>query len=210
MAREPTTEQTQFENLAFRYSNYDTPFWARPNSDSGRWHQAGEGSIQYLSTTVDGAWAELVRAEGLRSEPEISLVRMPMWVAEVHLQRIADYETFDKASDAGFPAEALIEDDYNRCQEEGKRLREAGFQGVIAPSAALPGALNLTLFGSRIASSWGVRPLLVSSIPATKLAVGAPPEGVVERVRHVGEVHTLYEDFRVKLRTSRKSRKKDR
>jgi RES domain-containing protein len=203
MAHEPEPKTTQFDGFAFRYSNYDTPFWVRPNTEPGRWHEVGGGATQYLSTTVEGAWAELVRAESLRSEHEVALVRMPMWVAEVHVQRIADYETFEKAESAGFPADALVDDDYSCCQEEGRRLRQAGFQGVLAPSAALPGALNLTLFGPRIASSWQARPLLASSIPAAKIAIGAPPEGVVERVRHSGEEHPLYREFVASQRSQR-------
>jgi len=125
---------------------------------------------------------------------------MPMWAAEVNVQQIADYSTFEKAAKAGFSPEALIDDDYERCQDEGKRLRMEGLQGVLAPSAALPGSLNLTIFGPRVACSWGVRPLLASSIPATKIAVGAPPEGMVERVRQAGDKHSLYEEF---VRTER-------
>lgn len=196
----PEPELVQFESVGFRYSNYDTPFWVRPNSESGRWHRKGDGATQYLSTTVEGAWAELIRSEGLRSDPEVALIRMPMWAAEVNVQQIADYSTFEKAAKAGFSPEALIDDDYERCQDEGKRLRMEGLQGVLAPSAALPGSLNLTIFGPRVACSWGVRPLLASSIPATKIAVGAPPEGMVERVRQAGDKHSLYEEF---VRTER-------
>ena len=195
MARDPAPETSLFDGVAFRYSNYDTPFWVRSNNEAGRWHHGGDGPTQYLSTSVEGAWAELIRAEGLKSELEVSMIKMPMWVAEVHVQRIADYETFEKAAQAGFPPDALIDDDYSRCQLEGHRLREAGYQGVFAPSAALPGAVNLTLFGAKVASSWGVRPLLASSIPATTLAVGAPPEGVVEKVRQEGERHSLFEQY---------------
>lgn len=195
MARDPRPELTQFDGVAFRYSNYDTPFWVRPNSESGRWHRRGDGPTQYLSATVEGAWAELIRAEGLSSEAEVSLIRMPMWAAKIHVQRIADYASFEKAAAAGFQPEALIEDDYGRCQEEGERLRQAGFQGVLAPSAALPGATNLTLFGAKVASTWEIKPLLASSIPATTIAVGSPPEGIVERVRQAGEVHSLYEQY---------------
>lgn len=194
MARD-LTESTLFDGVAFSYSNYDTPFWVRSNSEPGRWHSEGDGPTQYLSTTVEGAWAELIRAEGLGSEAEVSLIRMPMWVAEVRVQRIADYGTFEKAADAGFPPDALVEEDYERCQVEGRRLREAGYQGVLAPSAALPEALNLTLFGAKVASRWGIRPLLASSIPATRIAIGSPPEGVVEKVRQEGEKHSLYQQY---------------
>jgi RES domain-containing protein len=205
MARERKPSLTRFGDVVFRYSNYDAPFWVRPNTEAGRWHRLGDGPTQYLSTTVDGAWAELVRAENLRSEQEIALIRMPMWVAEVDIQRIADYETFEKAEEAGFPADALVDDDYSRCQDEGGRLRRAGIQGVLAPSAALPGSCNLTIFGARIASTWQVRPLLASSIPAMRIAVGCPPEGVVERVRHRGERHSLYEEFRAAPRIRRRA-----
>lgn len=195
MVPEPDTQQTKYVDVAFRYSNYDTPFWVRPNSDEGRWHQVGDGPTQYLSVTVEGAWAELMRTEGLRSEAEVALVRMPMWVADLDLHRIADYRTFEKAGKADFPPDALIDEDYSRCQREGGRLRGAGYQGVLAPSAALPGSINLTLFGPRIASRWGMPPALASSIPATKIAVGSPPEGIVTRVRHRGEPDPLCEAY---------------
>lgn len=197
---------TTFKELAFRYSNYDTPFWVRPNSEPGRWHDVGDGATQYLSTTVEAAWAELIRAEAIESDAEAALVRMPMWVTEVHIQRVADYRTFEAAEAGGFPPEALIEDDYSRCQAEGRRLRERGYQGVLAPSAALPGALSLTLFGPRIASLWQVPPLLASSTPATKLAVGAPPEEIVDRVRQRGEPHAGYRAFRKARRTEQPGR----
>lgn len=201
MAHEPKPGLMQFDEVAFRYSNYDTPFWVRPNSEPGRWHQIGDAPTQYLSTTVDGAWAELIRAEDLRSEQEVELVRMTIWAAEVHVQRVADYSTFEKAEAAEFYPDALIDDDYSRCQLEGKRLREAGFQGVLAPSAAVTSSLSLTLFGPRIASTWQSRPLLASSLPASRIARGAPPEGIVGRVRRRGAKHALYEEFRASSRS---------
>jgi len=209
MAPKPKPQVTQFEDVAFRYSNYDTPFWVRPNTDPGRWHRAGDGPTQYLSTTVAGAWAELIRAEGLRAESEVALVRMPMWVAEIHVQRIADYGTFERSEEAGFPPDALVDDEYGRCQDEGLRLRQAGYQGVLAPSAALPGKQNLTIFGPRVASTWQVRPLLASSIPATKIAVGSPPEGIVEHVRHTGEVHPILDEFFAGKRSRRWAKGED-
>lgn len=210
MTREPKPELASFADVAFRYSNYDTPFWVRPNSEPGRWHRFGDEATQYLSTTVDGAWAELIRAEELHTEQEAALVRMPIWVAEVHVQRIADYSTFEKAEIAGFPPEALVEEDYSLCQAEGKRLRSAGIQGVLAPSAALSGSGSLTLFGPRVASTWSLRPLLASSIPATKIAVGAPPEGIVARVRHRGDRHERFAEYRATARARQGHKRRPR
>jgi RES domain-containing protein len=195
MGRDPNPESVEFDDVAFRYSNYDTPFWVRPNSEAGRWHDVGDEPTQYLSTTVEGAWAELIRAAEITSEPEVALVRMPMWAAHVNLKRLANYGTFQLAEAAGFPPDALVDEDYERCQAEGRRLREAGFQGVISPSAALPETTNLTIFGARIASSWKVRPVLTSSIPATEIAVGSPPEGIVDRVRQRGAAHSSLEAY---------------
>ncbi len=195
MAPSPNPEPVEFDEVAFRYSNYDTPFWARPNSELGRWHRVGDEPTQYLSTTVEGAWAELIRTAEISSEPEVALVRMPMWAAQIHLNCLADYGTFEQAAAAGFPPDALVDEDYSRCQEEGQRLRAAGFQGVLSPSAALPGTTNLTIFGARIASSWNASPILASSIPATEIAVGSPPEGIVDRVRQRGTSHASLEAY---------------
>jgi hypothetical protein len=196
MAPDPTSTASDGETL-FRYSDYDTPFWARNNRDSGRWHRVGDGATQYLSTTPNGAWAELARNENLRTEAELLQVRMPIWAVTLRQQGLADYSTFEKAEKAGFAPDALIDDDYDRCQTEGRRLRETGFMGVVAPSAALPEVVNVTIFGRRILSKWGVPTSLASSIPGCVVALGCPYPGLSERVRYRGEAHQGYQAYAV-------------
>ena len=200
MARNPAT--TSFAGVAYRYANYDTPFWARSNTGPGRWHVPGDGPTQYLSLTTDGAWAELIRDENLSTEAEVALVRMDLWQVRIDCGRLADYRDFEKAEAAGFAPAALIDDDYARCQREGRRLRDLGYGGVIAPSAALPGEANLTLFGARVAVAWDSNPTLTSAVPAGVMTRGAPPEGLAGRVRFVGARHTGYAAYR---RAKRKS-----
>ena len=183
------------ERVVFRYSNYDTPFWARNNRTAGRWHVPADGATQYLALHPDGAWAELIRRENLRSVDELELVRMPMWAAEIHEGSLVDYSTFERADVAGFSPDALIDDDYSRCQAEGGRLRASGYGGVIAPSAALPGAVNVTIFGRRVRSTWGAPTRLSSSIPACVVAVGAPPPGLAERTRYFGDAHLGHVEY---------------
>jgi hypothetical protein len=187
----PKAQSVDFNEVAFRYSDYDVPLWARANSRGGRWHRARTEGTQYLSLSVDGSWAELVRWENLRTPGEVRLVRMPMWVLRIRESRLADYSSFERAEEGGFPPEALVDEDYTRCQEEGDRLRSVGFRGVLAPSASCPGEVNLTLFGPRVAVSWDTpaAKLLAAFIPTKQLAVGHPPEAVLPRVRHVGAVH---------------------
>lgn len=189
MARRRVT-LTTVEGVAFRYSSYDTPFWVRSNTEPGRWHTTGDGPTQYLSMTTDGTWAELIRAEGLRSEVEVAMVRMPLWQARIRQSRVVDYSTFDLAERSGFAPNALVDDDQSRCRAEGKRLRELGHAGVLAPSAALPGATNLTLFGPRVSTSWERASSLASAIPAMVVTEGAPPRGLVGRVRFHGQHHS--------------------
>jgi RES domain-containing protein len=195
MAPEP--KPVEFNDVAFRYSNYDVPLWARANTRDGRWHRARTTPTQYLSLSVDGAWAELVRWENLRTPEELAFVRMPMWELSLKESRIADYASFDSADAAGFPPDALVDDDYSRCQDEGDRLRAQGYRGVMAPSASCPGEVNLTLFGPRVAIEWrATGQLLASFVPTKQIAVGQPPEAVLTRVRYHGQEHVGLTSYR--------------
>ena len=44
--------------------------------------------------------------------------------------------------------EELVGDDLRRCQELATEAREAGFEGVVAPSAALDGEITVAVFAS--------------------------------------------------------------
>ncbi len=174
---------------AFRLSNYDTPFRARPNTYSGRWHTQEDGPTQYLCLEPTGAWTEAARAEGLRTEDELALLRTRIWVVWLDTTGLADYSTFDAADRAGFPPDALVDEDHARCQVEGARLRSLGYSGVVAPSAACSGGTNVTLFGARYLAAWGTPARLSSAIQGAIVARGAPEQGITSHVRHLGEQH---------------------
>lgn len=205
MARRPDPPVAGVDVLAYRYSSYDTPFWVRENTQPGRWHARGDGPTQYLSLSTDGAWAELIRSEQLATEDEVALVSVPMWSVAVRQEMVVDYSTFELAEAASFDPEALVDEDYAICQAEGRRLRALGFSGVLAPSAALPGEVNLTLFGPRVAAKWDRRPLLASSLPATIMTKGAPPPGLLPRVRQLGTSHGGLEAFTAERRRGRRA-----
>jgi RES domain-containing protein len=205
MAPDPSPEAVEIHAVYFRYSSYDVPFWARANTTDERWHCAGDGPTQYLSATPDGAWAELIRNENLRSETDLALVAMPLWQARIAQARVADYRDFETAERAGFDPESLIHDNQDKCQIEGRRLRGAGFAGVLYPSSALPGEQNLALFGPRILLPWGASQQLASGVRATKLTVGAPPRDLLPRVRHAGARHAGFSEHqRLRRRSGRK------
>jgi RES domain-containing protein len=173
------------ELTAFRWSTYDVPFWARPNSRDGRWNYADVDSTQYWSLTPSAAWAALIRHENLRTEADLDLVRMPFWVCRVPPATLVDLRLAQERERHQVSEEALIDDDWSACQQLAVRLREH-VRGVIAPSAALPEHANLTLFGRRRAIDWEHRPALASTIPASRAAIGRPPADLVDRVRRLG------------------------
>lgn len=196
----PDPASTSRADVGFRYSNYDAPLWVRENSDEGRWHRPVDGPTQYLALSPAGAWAELIRHEGLTTEEEVAEVRTLLFIVRFDQTGVADYRSFEQADLAGFEPAALVDENYSPCQEEGARLRREGYGGVLAPSAALPGTLNLTLLGARYPVRWDARPLLPSAVPAAAVARGAPPRGVVAQVRQRGAEHSLARQYEIMKR----------
>ncbi|MDX6648909.1 MAG: hypothetical protein QOJ97_860 [Solirubrobacteraceae bacterium] len=180
---------------AYRGTSYDVPLWVNPNRRSGRWNIAGEGCTQYLALDGEAPFAEALRHENLRTEAEVETFSTTIWQLSIHEGAVVDYSSFELAEAAGFPADALVDDDHERCQAEAQWLRDIGARGLLVPSAALPGSVNLTLFGPRVAIRWNVRARLAVSIPAQALATGTAPPGLVERVRFYGEVHSGLETY---------------
>lgn len=132
------------------------PLWHGAGSttlrqESGRWHREGESLVQYLALSSDGAWAERVRYESLRTERDRLADYRSLWQLRVSADRIADLSTFDKWEACGL-SPAIAVGDHAASQALASELRRAGYRGVLSPSAALDvaGAVNLTLFGARV------------------------------------------------------------
>lgn len=170
------------EFTAFRWSTYDVPFWDRENTRDNRWNYAHVDATQYWALTPEAAWAELIRHEDLRTEADLDLVRMPFWVCRFPSAMLVDLRLPVERERFHISEDDLIDDDWTGCQQLAVELRER-HQGVIAPSAALPGHPNITIFGRRRAIDWDSRPALSSAVPATRAAIGRPPDGLVDRVR---------------------------
>lgn len=181
---------TSWTGIAYRATSYDVPLWSRPNRRSGRWNIAGDGCTQYMCLDTSAPFAEVLRQEDLRTEPEAATYSTTIWQLRVDEGAIADYSSFERAEAAGFPAEALVEDDHERCQAEAQWLKSHGIRGLLSPSAALPGSTSLTLFGSRVAIAWDAAVSLASTVPAGKVVTGHPPRGLVAQVRYYGEPHS--------------------
>jgi RES domain-containing protein len=204
MPRPALPPHVSLQARVYRATSYDVPLRVAANRRSGRWNLAGSGSVQYLCLDAQAPFAEKIRHEELRTEEEAATYKVSLWELEVNEGVVVDYSTFEKAEDAGFPPEALVDDDHEQCQSEAQRLMSLGATGVLSPSAALPGSTNLTLFGQRVEVRWGAEAGVASAVPAQKIVTGHPPPGLVERVRFFGEAHAALEQHLVKVRTKRK------
>jgi RES domain-containing protein len=171
------------------------PLWVNPNRRSGRWNIAGQDCTQYFALDVEAPMAELLRHEDLRTEEAASHYATTLWQLRVDEGAVVDYSTFELAERAGFPAEALVEDDWERCQAEARWLIGRGAGALLSPSAALPGSINLTVFGPRVPVPWRTEISLASTVPAQRLTTGHPPLGLVTRVRYFGQAHPLLEAY---------------
>lgn len=180
-----------FRGVAYRVTSYDVPLRVAVNRRPGRWNLAGVGTTQYACLDVEAPFAEMLQHEALRSEEEAAMFRATLWQLRVNEGVVVDYGTFEKAEHAGFPPEALVDDDHEFCQREAQRLVSLGAGGILSPSAALPGATNLTLFGPRVPIGWTADVGVSTAIPAQAVATGSPPEGLVERIRHFADDHPL-------------------
>ncbi|MDQ3724268.1 MAG: hypothetical protein M3335_00005, partial [Actinomycetota bacterium] len=127
------------ETIAYRATSYDVPLRVAQNRRDGRWNIAHTGTAQYTCLDAEAPFAEMLRHENLRTEGEAATFRTTIWQLKVTEGVVVDYSTFEKAEAAGFPPEALVDDDFECCQREAQRLTSLGAGGVLSPSAALPG-----------------------------------------------------------------------
>jgi RES domain len=181
--------------IAYRATSYDVPLWARPNRRDGRWNVAGDGCTQYTCLDTRAPFAEILRHEDLRTEELAATYTTTIWRLAIDEGAVADYSSFERAESVGFAPEALVDDDHERCQAEASRLKRLGFRGLLSPCAALPGSVNLTLFGPRVAIAWTSDVSLASTIPSEKLVSGHPPRGLVSDVRYYGDPHRGLVEF---------------
>lgn len=175
------------DRVAFRWADYDTPFWARDNRSAGRWNDPGDGPTQYWCLDPSAPWAELLRHEGLRDEEDVDRLRATLWAARWSVGPLADMSGPAEAAAWGVDPRTLVADDHRACRRLGRELRGRGLAGVLAPSAALPGSVTLVVFRARVRAPYRAVPRLASQVPAEVAAIGRPRRGLTAEVRHLGE-----------------------
>lgn len=178
--------------VGFRYSSYDVPFWVRPNTHAQRWNASLEAPTQYWSLTPDGAWAEHIRFNDIRTEAELDEVRVPIWACRLPSIGLLDLRDPGVRERYGLKHSDLTAAEWSPCQLAATAMRAHGVRGILSPSPVLADATNVTLFGPRRAIAFETRPALASAVPAAIVAIGRPPRRLVDRVIHRTSSQTLF------------------
>lgn len=180
---------------AFRHAAYDSPWWAVPSSREGRFHRAGQETVQYLSLHPLGPAAEMLRHNvGPDGDPDDLVLNL--WAAVLDIDDVkrvdfGDCETFGRTGDE------LVGDDYGVTQELADAVRESGATAMIVPSAALPGTHNLIVFGVCLLHPFLWEPLIPEEIPTGHLTDGARAAAeIAGHVRWLGTSHTAAEQWK--------------
>jgi hypothetical protein len=182
--------------VCYRFASYATPLRTVPAWQPARFSRGDEDEpTQYLALHPLGPLAELMRNAELRSPDQLRAVSTRTWALEVPIEALPEI-TFATAEQFSISAEQLVGDDYSPCQDLAARLR-ADIDGLIVPSAALPGTRNVVLFGPRVAAPYLTRPVGVVDVPASITADGARPPGSLRAlVRFAGDRHTALDAWR--------------
>jgi hypothetical protein len=176
--------------IAFRHADPRLPFLHEHTSQSpARWHDAGEGPVNYFSDTPDGAWAEFLRHEEIRDPEDLATVRRALWAVDIGEEASAT---------PALPGAVLVggAESHARCRAEARRLRALGATRIDAPAAALVpgGASGHRVDGGlrpgpprdgRTIALFGRRPALVGWRAAQD---GRPGQDLLARVRHTPRV----------------------
>lgn len=171
-----------------------------PSQRSGRWHREGEGYAQYLALQPAGAWAELIRYERIRARARAQEYVRRLWLVLIDEGDIAELSTFDRYAECGLdPGIAVGE--HGTSQTLADDLVAANYRGVLSPSAALPGATNLTLFGERYEKvlltqleDW-LNPDPTTRLGCQLVSESGPSVELITRTCFVGFEHAAYEDY---------------
>jgi RES domain-containing protein len=123
----------------FRHTRPGADFWLAPEPPpDGRWQRGEVVRAIYVADSEETAWAEWYRALAERALPPDRGFPRNLWQVRVTLERIADLSTADRLARAGLPLPRPSLADWSPFQAVGERLFAAGFEGVLAPSAARP------------------------------------------------------------------------
>ena len=173
--------------IGFRQADPRYAFlWSDLSQPAARWHAEAEGPAHYFADTPDGAWAELLRHEEIYDPADVATLRRALWAVELGDDPVTAVALKPAVATGG-------RDSYWACQERARQLRARGAKRLIAPSAALlPGGAAGREVVDAVERTTAPRDGRIIVIFGDSAGLvgwkavehGAPPAGLLERVRH--------------------------
>ena len=178
----------------FRHVDRRYPFlWETADQPPGRWHGAGQGPVQYLASTPDGAWAEFLRREEITDPADLDGIERALWAVDIDRRR-------EVVREPQLPRRVLTGglETYAACRAEARKLRDDGATAVSAPSAALVrsaargqrvsgGLREADARDGRVLAVFGSRPNVRGWACCSP---GRPSARLLPLVRHFGRART--------------------
>jgi RES domain-containing protein len=156
-----------------------------PARGPGRYHRTGEPGVWYASSREQGAWAEFFRHFADAGVDPFE-IRRRVGRVSVDLQ-VLDLTDMKTRSHLKVDETDLVSDDYAVTQALAAAARDAGFDAVVAPAAALPGCDTLTVFAHAVPNVDAERSEVRQPPPrlAAHLALIRPHENAPMAVRRL-------------------------
>jgi RES domain-containing protein len=142
-----------------------------PPSYPGRFHRVGDRATWYSSLSEQDAWAQFFRHHPQGGVDPMEVLRR-IGRARVTDLRVLDLTDAKVRRLAGITLKQLRSNRYAACQALGRAAREAGFEGMLAPSAALRGDTTLVVFDRAL-----------TRVTEIQSDVTPPPSDLRDRVR---------------------------
>jgi hypothetical protein len=188
------------EIVCYRAAAYRTPTRVRAHDRPGRFHRLDSPPTQYFALHPLGPWAEMIRNRGYTQPDDALALRPPIWDLRLVLPEDPVRVDFEAAAGGTTPApiapEDLVADDQAGCRQFADAIRadQSAPRVLRVPSAALPGADNIVVFGPRRTIEYLRRPRREQQVPAAVGAVaGRALESILPLIRHRGDPHAGYE-----------------
>ena len=158
---------------------------ADPARGPGRYHRTGEPGVWYASNREQGAWAELFRhfvdegVDPFEIRRRVGRVSVGLQILDLTDEKTRVHLNVDEAD--------LVSDDYATTQAIATAARDAGFDAVLAPAAALPGCETLAVFFHALPNVEAEKSQVRQPPPqlADLLALIRPHEKVPDAVRRL-------------------------
>jgi len=126
-------------------------------------------------------------------------MRVPLWAIRLKLAENPTNLGFGDVDDYSLEPEALVSDDRGACRALAAALYGRGVRSFLAPSAALPGTINLVVLEPAVVVDFDSEPFSADDWPTALAAQdGRCPQGLWDQVhyRGAGVPHRALEAWR--------------